>query len=164
MPIRLVRLAVVMVAALLGRADPAEALSSSSTLAVAVTVQSGCVITSGSTLNFGTYTSGQASDLTAETNIEYRNCLIGQLTLEFDGGGSGSTLARRLTNGQGDELSYSLFQDAARSSSLGLGVDAKVLNLGESGSGAFAVYGTIPASQLVRPGAYADTVNITMTF
>lgn len=150
-------------AALLVGTGIANAFTATGTLTVQVNVQPGCAI-SGSALDFGTYTAGQASDLLASTVIEYSNCLAGQLTVEFDGGSSGTTTDRRMSNGDDDELSYALYSDAARTGNLGQGSEAKVIDLTTAGSGSFSIYGSIPGSQLVPAGTYTDTVNITITF
>lgn len=79
---------------------------------------------------------------------------------------------RRLQSGSG-LLDYNLFSDAARSILWGDGsggtqtVDgtlSALLPLGQSVSRDHTVYGRIPAQQNAVPGAYADTVTVTLTF
>lgn len=133
------------------------------TLSVSVVVQPSCTV-SGATLDFGSYTSGQATTLNGFTEISYSNCAAGQLRFQLDGGSNGTTTARRLGNGSGGFLNYGIYRDSARTQNFGQGSDARVVTLTAAGSGKVSVYGLIPASQAVAAGSYGDTVVITLDF
>ena len=157
------RSAFVAAALLASAAGPVIAGSATSTLGVRVVVQPSCSV-SGATLDFGSYTSGQAGDLGGFTQIAYSHCAPGQLRFQLDGGSSGSTTARKLGNGSGGQLNYGIFRDSARAQNFGQGTDARLLTVDVSGSGNVSVYGKIPGGQVAAAGTYTDTVAITMDF
>jgi len=157
------RSAFVAAALLASAAGPVIAGSATSTLGVRVVVQPSCSV-SGATLDFGSYTSGQAGDLGGFTQIAYSHCAPGQLRFQLDGGSSGSTTARKLGNGSGGQLNYGIFRDSARAQNFGQGTDARLLTVDVSGSGNVSVYGKIPGGQVAAAGTYTDTVVITMDF
>lgn len=159
----LYRRSLIAAAVVLMQAVPAWAGTLTSTLAVRVVVQPACTV-SGSSLDFGSYTSGQTSDLNGFAQIAYSNCPAGQLRFQLDGGGSGAPGARRMNNGSGGQLAYSIFRDSARTQQFGLGGDAKLVTQAAAGSGNVSVYGQIPANQAVAAGTYTDTVVITLDF
>lgn len=148
---------------LLIQAAPAGAGTATSALAVRVVVQPSCTV-SGATLDFGTYTSGQTTNLNGFAQIDYSNCPAGQLRFQLDGGGSGSTTARKLSNGSGGLLGYGVFRDSARTQLFGQGANSRLITLTAAGSGNISVYGQIPAGQSVATGTYTDTVVITLDF
>ncbi|MGE3294284.1 MAG: spore coat U domain-containing protein [Geminicoccaceae bacterium] len=148
---------------LLVQLAPAEAGTLTSTLAVTVVVQPACTV-SGATLDFGSYTSGQPTDLNGFAQIAYSNCPAGQLRFQLDGGGSGSPTARRLSNGSGGLLAYGIYRDSARTQVFGQGANSRLVTLAAAGSGNVSVYGKIPAGQSVAAGTYSDTVVITLDF
>lgn len=142
---------------------PAWAGTVTNTLGVRVVVQPACTV-AGATLDFGSYTSGQTTDLNGFTQIAYSNCPAGQLRFQLDGGSSGSTSARRLANGSGGQLGYGIFRDSARTQPFGQGTNSRLITLTAPGSGNVSVYGRIPAGQSVAAGTYTDTVVITLDF
>lgn len=152
-----------MLGLLLLQASPAGAGTLTSTLAVRVVVQPACTV-SGATLDFGSYTSGQTTDLNGFTQIAYSNCPAGQLRFQLDGGGSGSSTARRLSNGSGGLLGYGVYRDSARTQVFGQGANSRLVTLPAAGSGNVSVYGKIPAGQSIAAGTYTDTVVITLDF
>jgi spore coat protein U-like protein len=142
---------------------PAVAATATGSLSVRVVVQPSCTV-SGATLDFGTYTSGQAKDLTGFTRIGFSGCPVGDLRFELDGGTNGTPRARKLSDGRSGLLNYALHRDSARTQNFGEGGDARTIALATPGSGNVSVYGTIPAQQIVSAGTYTDTVVITLTF
>jgi spore coat protein U-like protein len=139
-------------------------------LGVSATVASGCTIT-GSLLAFGTYdtVSGSAVDSTALVRVA---CTSGTETAVMLGEGAnasiGSTPAapdRRMNDGSGNLLSYSLFQNSQRSAvwgdTLGTGKPYFATSSAETNQ---TVYGRIAASQDVPAGDYTDTVLATIAF
>ena len=142
---------------------PALAGTATSTLSVRVVVQPTCTV-DGATLDFGSYTSGQPADLNGFAQIAYSNCPAGQLRFQLDGGTNGTTTARKMSNGSGSLLNYSIFRDSARTQNFGQGTEARLVNLAAAGSGVVGVYGRIPAAQAVPAGTYTDTVVVTLDF
>ena len=141
----------------------AHAVTLSSTLAVRVVVQPACTV-SGGTLDFGNYTSGQATALNGFVQIAYSACPATQLRFQLDGGANVTTAARRLANGSGGFLNYGIFRDSARTQNFGQGVESRLITPAASGTGTVSVYGRIAAGQSVAAGTYTDTVVITLDF
>lgn len=151
-----------MVALLLaGPARPAQAGTDTDILTVTATVLSACSL-SGGTLSFGSYTSGQTANLDVTGVINYVNC-SGSLTFALDGGLSGNANARQMQQGA-NRLTYQIYRNAVRNAVWGTGADAQGVVLVGTQSGSVTVYGRIPSGQVVPDGAYADTVNVTLTF
>lgn len=142
---------------------PATAATTSGTLSVSVVVRPSCTV-SGATLDFGTYSSGQAADLTGFAQISYSNCPAGELRFELNGGANGTATARKLSDGRGGLLNYAIYRNSARTQNFGQGSEAKLVTLTAPGSGQVSIYGKIPGGQAVAGGTYTDTVVITLDF
>lgn len=142
---------------------PVAALAGTDTdpLNVTATVQSACAL-NGGTMAFGTYLSGQTTNLDAVGRINYVNC-IGTLTFELDGGQSGDINNRTMLSGS-NQLRYQLYRNSTRSAVWGIGANALQQQLLVPLTGSVDVYGRIPSGQAAAPGNYTDTVNITLTF
>ena len=69
-----------------------------------------------------------------------------------------------MTDNGGNELNYHLFQDAARTTFWGTGDASKTVEVDESGTGTWEVYGRIIREQFVSPGTYTDSINVILTF
>lgn len=142
----------------------AHANTDTGSLGVQVNVQANCSL-SGAAMDFGSYISGQSTDLTAEGSITYANCPAGTLTFELASGQSNDVANRFMTDGSGQEqLSYQLYRTVTRNAVWGVGNDAQSVQLFASGGGSLIVYGTIPANQSVSSGTFTDTVAMTLTF
>ncbi|BCX17722.1 MAG: hypothetical protein KatS3mg117_1404 [Geminicoccaceae bacterium] len=154
--------AAVLLAAAFFADRPAEAGTDTGTLSVTATVTSNCSL-SGGTLAFGTYVSGQTTNLDVQGSINYVNCAPGNITFELDNGANANGTQRRMKSGN-NFLNYEIYRTSARNSRWGTGQDAVQLQLLQGGNGSVAVYGRIPAGQTVPAGSYSDTVTVTMTF
>lgn len=144
-------------------AAPAAAGEVTGSLAVRVVVQGACALTGG-TLDFGAYTSGQPGDLLAKADLGYFGCAEGELTFGLDGGLNGDTALRRLSDGAGNFLSYTLFRDGARGAVFGGAEAGQSLTIPAAGAGSVSVYGRITGGQHAPPGTYTDLVTVTLTF
>lgn len=142
---------------------PALAGTTSGTLSVTATVQSACAL-STSTMAFGTYQSGQATNRDVEGQISYTNCTAAEgYKLELDGGQSGNVNARKMKSGA-NELSYQLYRNDQRTTIAGTDANAMGFQIVTGGNGTIPIYGRIPLGQVVPAGNYSDTVNLTFTF
>lgn len=130
-------------------------------LSVTATVQSACAL-NGGTMAFGTYLSGQTTNLDVVGRINYVNC-VGTLVFELDGGQSGDVNNRVMLSG-GNQLRYQLYRNSARNAVWGVGANALQQTLLVPLTGSVDVHGRIVSGQAVAPGNYSDTVNITLTF
>lgn len=143
----------------------ATAYAQTTTFQVTATVSPECVI-SAIDHDFGIYSPSSPADNLNGNNILTATCTLGvPYTLLLDKGiGSGATAdVHKMTRVGGTEvLNYSLYQTVDR-----LLVLSDVLTLSGMGTGLaidHPVFGTIPASQNVPAGNYADTVTATITF
>jgi spore coat protein U-like protein len=144
-------------------ASPGSAATTSATFTVTAQVLTDCAITANN-LNFGNY-SGVFVD---QTTTLTATCTTGTpYTIGLNQGTStGATVtARKMTGPATDLLAYGLFQDSGHSVNWGntIGTDT-VANTGTGVAQSFTVFGHLPGSQFVAPGAYSDTITATLTF
>lgn len=84
----------------------------------------------------------------------------------LDGGLSGATnpTLRRMVKG-GEGITYGLYRDTARTQAFGNTLGANTLaGLGSGLAQTTFVYGRVPAQATPSPGAYADTIQATVTY
>lgn len=147
---------------LLATIGAARAQTATGNLAVTVEVVSTCRV-GASSLDFGSYGTGQTADLRAQGTIAYEGCGTAALRVSLNGGTSGNVNARTLVNSGGNRLAYQLYRDSSRSRVWGTGSNALSFTP-TSGSGSLPVYGTIPGGQSAPVGRYTDTVVVTIDF
>jgi spore coat protein U-like protein len=158
----LVRLGLAMAGLLLAPAA-ARAQGATGTLGVSVDVISACDFTVDD-ISFGTYTSGQGTDLDATGSIQYANCAGATLSLALDDGKNAENGDRGLAGSGAGVLRYDVFSDAAHTSSLGEGDHALEVAADQSGAGSISLYGRIFKDQAAVAGAYADSIAVTLGF
>lgn len=125
-------------------------------------------------VDFGVYVPSSTSPRDSAGYVDVRctcvvvDCAVFGYRLDLAAGGSGSTSARRLKRAGGaDTLSYSLFQDSARTATWGSGPEGVgvVYLLALFGSyQRTPVYGRLNAGQQVRPGTYSDAPAVTILY
>ena len=131
---------------------------------VSATVVASCVV-SGNTLNFGT-----AGVLIANVDATSTVSATCSYTTPYNiglsvGSGAGATVAvRKMTSGA-KTINYSLYTNSGRTTLWGntIGVDA----LSGTGAGTgqnLTVYGRVPPQTTPAPGAFSDTIVITVTY
>jgi spore coat protein U-like protein len=137
--------------------------TATTTFAVTAQVSTTCFVTANA-LNFGPYTGVQLDGTTTLA----ATCSSGtpyELGLN-QGTHAGATVTTRAMDGSGGQfLTYSLFQDAGRTTNWGNTPNTDTVN--SSGTGAaqsFTVFGRIPAAQFPSSGSYSDTITVTLTF
>jgi spore coat protein U-like protein len=118
-------------------------------------------------LDFGPYDARSAAPLDSTTSVRV-SCFTGTpYLIRIDAGGNsgGSFLPRKMRRtGGAYKLSYNLYRDSARTEIWGDGtgktyvVNGTALRFQQTRT----VYGRIPGSQNVPPGAYTDTVTVTL--
>jgi spore coat protein U-like protein len=153
--------------------ESAEALTTDNArLVIGVRTDDSCLMIT-TRVNFPNYDieSPTADDGTGNIHLNCTMSVVGAIMhLRLGQGGNpaaGSTAAnprRRMTNGT-DMLSYDLYRDAGRArrwgDTLGSGVFPAA---GATFPLDIPVYGRIPALQVVTPGAYADSVLVTVYY
>ncbi|NTV94804.1 MAG: spore coat protein U domain-containing protein [Thiobacillus sp.] len=143
--------------------------------AAALCIICSCSVAVDSQVAFGTYNPlpGSAADAAGHFTVtcDLTLGLLGTYTVGLSKGGSGSYAPRKMSSGA-NTLNYNLYTDAAHTSVWGDGTggtslvsDASLLTLLGHVVRHYDVYGRIQGSQqTARPGSYADTVVITVTY
>jgi len=143
---------------------PASATTTvTTTFGVSATVQGTCLI-SATAMAFGTYT-GIAATSTSTVTATCTNTT--PYNVGFSAGlGSGATVTtRKMTGPSSAVLSYGLYSDSGRSVNWGQTVGTDTFTgTGNGSAQAITVYGALPASQYVNPGAYSDTITASIIF
>jgi len=139
--------------------------TATTTFQVQLTITAQCIINSASTLNFGSQGLLLANvDQTSTLQVQCTDTTPYNIGLNA-GTGSGATVAVRKLTGGGSTINYSLYTDASRTTVWGntIGTDA-VAGTGNGSSQSYTIYGRAPAQATPVPGAYADTITVTVTY
>jgi spore coat protein U-like protein len=144
----------------------AQAATTTSTFQVQLSITAQCVINSAATLNFGTNGVINANiDQTSLIKVQCTNTTPFDIGLDA-GTGSGATTTTRLMTGPASEtIQYKLYSNAGRTTIWGDTVSSDTVP--DTGNGAeqtYTVYGRVPPQTTPRPGAYSDTVTVTVTY
>ena len=132
---------------------------------VTATVAPECVINGATDMDFGSIPGLIATPATSTSTITLtcRRRTAWQMSLNDGQNASGQT--RRMARSGGGTVDYELFRDAAMTQRFGQTVNVdRVIGTGTGSSQSVTVYGRIPASQSVAPGAYSDRVIVTVTY
>jgi spore coat protein U-like protein len=134
-------------------------------MAVSATVLKVC--TSAVTpLTFGNYLANSGSPTDATATITITCTATTTYTVALDAGTtSGATTSNRKMVFTSSTLSYALYQDSGHSTNWGnnTGTDT-VAGTGNGAAQTLTVYGRIPVAQYLTPGAYTDTVTVTVSY
>jgi len=141
------------------------AATTTSTFSVQLTITASCIISSASTLNFGS--SGVIATVINQTStvqVQCTNTTPYNIGLNA-GTATGATVATRKMTSGANTISYSLFRDAGMTTNWGqtVGTDT-VSSTGTGAAQSFTVYGQVPAQSTPAPGAYSDTITVTVTY
>jgi spore coat protein U-like protein len=142
---------------------PADAATVTSSFTVSATVASTCLV-SATSLGFGSYT-GLVAPASSTVSVTCTNTTPYNVGLSAGLGTGATVTARKMTGPASALLAYGLFQDAGHT--VGWGGTAGTDTVAGTGNGAtqpITVYGQIPTAQYVAPGAYADTITVTVTY
>jgi spore coat protein U-like protein len=146
-------------------APPLYGQPATTTIAVSATVLKVCVVSVGS-LAFGNYLANSGSPTDSSANITV-TCTTGTTyTVALDAGlGSGATTSSRKMTFSSHTIDYGLYQDSSRSTNWGnnVGTDTEA-GTGSGSAQTLTVYGRIPIAQYLNPGAYTDTVTVTVNY
>ena len=139
--------------------------TATTTLGVSLTISAGCNVSSTSVAFPAQSVLGSAVNQTGTVIITCTNTTPYNVGLD-KGAGSGASVSNRLMTGPSSAtVAYGLFQDAAHTANWGntAGTDA-VAGTGNGSAQTLTVYGRIAPQTTPQPGAYADTVNVTVSF
>lgn len=147
------------------------ALASAPGLAQAV---ANCSV-SATSVAFGSYNPLSASN-TDSTGTVTVSCTLGGIisllvnyTINLSKGGAATYTPRRMTSGS-NTMNYNLYTNSSRTTIWGDGTggttnisDGYLLGIGTTVRN-YTVFGRIPPLQNIAPGAYADTITITVNY
>jgi spore coat protein U-like protein len=142
------------------------------TLGVSATVLKNCTVTAPTAVAFGNYTP-TAGAVSANGTLNV-NCTKGTtFTVSLNKGttAGGSIAQRLMSDGSGDTLQYNLYTTSGFATVWGDGTGSSVTQ-GGTGTGmgtavVMTVYGSLPdnaTNQAVPPGAYTDTVTVSVAY
>lgn len=154
-------LAVVALAGIPG----AQAATATGTLSLSITISASCSVISASAINFGTVTAiGANIDQTSTLTVNCSATTPYNVGLSV-GGGSGATYATRMMTNGANAVTYSLYRDASRTLVWGetIGTDT-VAGTGNAANQTITIYARTPPQSVPPPGAYSDSVTITITY
>lgn len=146
-------------------ASTSAAAVATGNFAVSITIEAQCVINSAPALNFGTTgVIGTAVAASATLSVQCTNTTGYVISLSAGGGTGATTAARKMTGGS-ETVTYSLYSNAGHTTVWGsnTGVDT-VAGTGTGAAVNHIIYGLVPAQTTPAPGAYTDTINVTITY
>jgi len=143
---------------------PSQANTATTTFNVSLAITASCAL-SASALAFGSAGVIAANiDNTSTITLTCTNTSPYDVGLDA-GIGSGATVAARKMTTGGPTINYTLYQDPARTILWGNTVGTNTCpGTGNGAAQALTVYGRVPAQSTPAPGAYSDTINVTVTF
>src|SRR5436190_14106529 len=139
--------------------------TATTTLGVSLTINAGCNVSSTSVAFPAQSVLASGVNQTGTVAVTCTNTTPYNIELD-QGAGSGATVTNRLMTGPSSAtVAYGLYQDSGHSTNWGKtdGTDT-VAGTGNGSAQTLTVYGHIAAQTTPAPGAYADTVNVTVTF
>ena len=141
---------------ILGAAGAASAQTAQTTFQVLANVQATCSV-SATNLDFGQYDPFAATPKDGSSTLSV-TCTNGTTY----GVAVATPTARSMAGPSGSTLAYGLYNDAARSAAFGVPANSAT---GIGTAQTINVYGRIPIAQTgARPGSYADTVTVTVSY
>jgi spore coat protein U-like protein len=144
--------------------------TATTTFAVTANLQATCS-TTATALAFPAYTPG-AGAIAQTSTVSVKCTKNSAYTVALNGGATtGGSVAQRLMNSGGNTLQYNLYTAATHATVWG---DASGTSVTQTGTGAglatantLTVYGQVPdnaANQSAVPGAYSDTITVTVSY
>lgn len=139
--------------------------TATTTMPVSMTITAGCTVTATS-VPFGTQsTLGAVISAQGTVSATCTNTTPYNIGLDKGGGTGATTAVREMTGPAGALINYGLFQNAGFTTNFGNTVGTDTLaGIGNGVAQTVTVYGRVPAQTSPAPGAYADVVNVTVTF
>ncbi len=157
-------LAAVLAAFFTFEGSGARAATATGSFNVQVIIAATCVVTSATTLDFGSQGVLSANvDQTSTINVTCTNTT--PYNIGLDKGLNGSSVTTRQMKTGSAVINYSLYSNSGRTTNWGntVGTDT-VAATGNGSAQAYTVYGRIPPQTSPAPGTYTDTITITVTY
>ena len=133
------------------------------TFDVMIQIDAFCAITNPTNLDFGTNTLLNANiDNSSTFDVQCTNTTPFDIGLD---GGANFSGSRRMSDGAGNFVSYSLYQDVGYATAWGDGIGVDTLaDTGDGNANGYTVFGRVPVQTTPAPGNYIDTVTIEVTY
>ncbi len=147
-------------------AEVATAASTTTSLGSRITIQSSCIVTKPTDMNFGTRgLLGSNFDATTTLSVRCTNTTPYSIGLGV-GTGAGATVAsRKMTAPSSNTVNYTIYSNSGRTTVWGNTVGTNtVARTGTGAAQSVTLYGRVPAQTTPLAGSYADTVTITVTY
>lgn len=141
------------------------AATTTSTFSVQLTITASCIISSASSLSFApSGVIATAINQTSTVQVQCTNTTPFNIGLNAGTATGATVTTRKMTSGS-NTISYSLFSNAGMTTNWGqtIGTDT-VSSTGTGAAQSFTVYGQVPAQSTPAPGAYSDTITVTVTY
>lgn len=140
----------------------AQTNPATTTFTVSATVLKDCTV-GATALSFGNYT-GALNSATSTVTVTCTNSTAYTVGLG-PGLATGATVTTRQMQNGSNLLNYGLFSNGTWTTNWGnTSATNWVTGTGTGAAQALTVYGQIPASQYVVPGAYADTIAVSVAY
>ena len=152
-------------AGLLQSVQLSQAATSTATFTVSITLVATCTINSASALNFGSSVGILSSVINQTSTISVTCSNTTPYNIGLDAGTSGGTVTTRKMKSGSNAVNYALYSDSGRTTNWGntVGTDT-VSATGNGAAQTYTVYGQVPAQTTPAPGAYSDTITVTVTY
>ena len=139
--------------------------TTTSTFSVQLTITASCIISSASSLTFApSGVIATAMNQTSTVQVQCTNTTPFNIGLNAGTATGATVTTRKMTSGS-NTINYSLFSNAGMTTNWGqtIGTDT-VSSTGTGAAQSFTVYGQVPAQSTPAPGAYSDTITVTVTY
>jgi spore coat protein U-like protein len=148
----------------LSGSSPEMAMAGAIALGFCASPALGCTVTATS-LDFGSINPLIAADTTSVATVTVSCTALTSYTIALSAGSAGSFLQRTMRSGA-NLLGYQIYSDAANSTVWGDGSGgSSLVNASAAGPGTTSyAYGRVPHQQTAVPGAYADSIVVTVTY
>ena len=134
-------------------------------ITVSLTLQADCKIQAATNMSFGVNGVIDSNrDTTSTMDVQCTDTTPYTISLNAGTGTGATTTLRKLTSG-GNTADYALYRNAGRTQTWGtsIGTDT-VAGTGNGAVVVHTIYGRMPPQTTPAPGAYSDTVQITVTY
>lgn len=143
----------------------AQAGTATTTMGVKITIPNACDSTVAATdMDFGAPTGPLTAAIDKTSTITVTCTKDATFSIGLDGGGSGDTTARVMSDGNGNTVGYQLYSESTRTTVWGNVAGSMPSETGTGTSQGITVYGEVPAQNTPPAGDYSDTVAVTVTF
>jgi spore coat protein U-like protein len=146
-------------------APAAQAATASGSLNLSITIEASCTVVSASAVAFGSVaTIGANIDQTSTLVVNCSNTTPYTVSLGAGNGVGATTTVRKMSAGA-NTVNYALFRDAARTQIWGntIGTDT-VAGIGTGANQSISIFARVAPQGVLAPGAYTDTVAVTITY